>query len=39
MAQLRQIKMISIVDDDSFVRDAIKSVLRSAGYIAVTLRV
>jgi CheY-like chemotaxis protein len=36
MAPLRQIKMISIVDDDSFVRDAIKSILRSAGYIAVT---
>jgi FixJ family two-component response regulator len=36
MAPLRPIKMISIVDDDSFVRDAIKSVLRSAGYIAVT---
>jgi FixJ family two-component response regulator len=38
MAQLRQmqIKMISIVDDDSFVREAIKSLLRSVGYIAVT---
>jgi FixJ family two-component response regulator len=28
--------MISIVDDDSFVREAIKSLLRSVGYIAMT---
>jgi FixJ family two-component response regulator len=36
MARLRQVKMISIVDDDSFVRQATQSLLRSVGYGAVT---
>jgi len=36
MAELWQIKMISIVDDDSFVREATRSLLRSVGYGAAT---
>jgi FixJ family two-component response regulator len=36
MVRMRQIKMISIVDDDSFVRAATQSLLRSVGYGAVT---
>jgi FixJ family two-component response regulator len=36
MARCWQVKMIAIVDDDSFVRQATQSLLRSVGYGAVT---